>query len=159
MQSNFVKGGHLEQFGRPVTDHFPSPQLSVRHELACFISHQFYHYTKIPEHVTSFMTPVTFMAHFITYISSCLFCFAPFPTELCVLLFIPLSDVLNLFIFNICGPGNSVGIATDTLEHRLIVCGEGRTIWQYTKSILARMMRTIPARIPDDWALRLQFNI
>jgi len=49
--------------------------------------------------------------------------------------------------------------ATDTLEHRLIVCGEGRTIWQYTKTLLARMLRTIPARIPDDWAPRPQFNI
>ena len=43
--------------------------------------------------------------------------------------------------------------ATDTLEHRLIACGEGRTIWQYTKTLLARMTRTIPARIPDDLML------
>ena len=49
--------------------------------------------------------------------------------------------------------------ATDTLEHRLIACGEGRTIWQYTKPLLARMMRTIPVRIPDDWMLRPQLNI
>jgi len=44
--------------------------------------------------------------------------------------------------------------ATDTLEHRLMACGEGRTIWCYTKTLLARMLRTIPARIPDEWILR-----
>jgi len=49
--------------------------------------------------------------------------------------------------------------ATDTLEHRLIACGEGRAIWQYTKTLLARILRKIPARIPDDWALRPQFYI
>ena len=37
--------------------------------------------------------------------------------------------------------------------------GEGRTIWQYTKTPLATMLRTIPARIPDDWALHPHFNI
>ena len=35
--------------------------------------------------------------------------------------------------------------ADDTLEHRLIACGEGHTIWQYTKTLLATMLRTIPA--------------
>jgi len=49
--------------------------------------------------------------------------------------------------------------AADTLEHRLIACGEGRTIWQYTKTLLARKLRTIPARIPGDWALHPHFNI
>ena len=49
--------------------------------------------------------------------------------------------------------------ATDTLKHRLLACGEGQTIWQYTKTLLARMMRTIAARIPDDWPLRPHFNI
>jgi len=29
--------------------------------------------------------------------------------------------------------------ATDTLKHLLTACGEGRTIWQYTKPILARV--------------------
>jgi len=49
--------------------------------------------------------------------------------------------------------------STDNVEYRLIACGEGRTIWQYTKTLLARMLRTIPTRIPDEWILRPQFNI
>jgi hypothetical protein len=49
--------------------------------------------------------------------------------------------------------------ATDTLEHRLLACGEGQTIWQYMKTLLATMIRTIPARIPDDWPLHPHFNI
>jgi len=49
--------------------------------------------------------------------------------------------------------------ATDTLEHLLTVCGEGRVIRQYTKTILARMLRTIPARIPSEWLLRPHFKI
>ena len=49
--------------------------------------------------------------------------------------------------------------ATDTLEHRLLACGEGRTLWQYTKTLLARMLRTMPARIQDDWPLRPHFHI
>jgi len=49
--------------------------------------------------------------------------------------------------------------ATDTLEHRLIACGEARTIWQYTINLLARKLRTIPSRTPHDSVLRPQFNI
>ena len=49
--------------------------------------------------------------------------------------------------------------AIDTLEYRLITCGEGRRIWHYSKTLIARMMRTIPASIPDDWILHPQFNI
>jgi len=49
--------------------------------------------------------------------------------------------------------------ATDTLEHQQIACGEGRTIWCYTKTLPARMLRTIPARISDEWILRSQFTI
>ena len=30
--------------------------------------------------------------------------------------------------------------ATDTLEHRLIACGEGRRIWHYSKTLIAKMM-------------------
>jgi len=47
----------------------------------------------------------------------------------------------------------------DRLEHRLTECGEGRNIWQYTKTRIALILRTIPSRIPDEWILRPQFNI
>jgi hypothetical protein len=32
----------------------------------------------------------------------------------------------------------------DTLEHRLAACGEGRDIWDYSKSLLAQILRTVP---------------
>ena len=47
----------------------------------------------------------------------------------------------------------------DTLEHRLTECGEGRRIWQYTKTRIALILRTTPSRIPYEWILRPQFNI
>ena len=47
----------------------------------------------------------------------------------------------------------------DTLQHRLTECGEGRRIWQYTKTQIILILRTIPSRIPDEWILRPQFNI
>ena len=49
--------------------------------------------------------------------------------------------------------------ADDTLEHRLIACGKGRKIWHYTKTLLTMMLRTIPARIPDEWVLHFHLNI
>ena len=50
-------------------------------------------------------------------------------------------------------------VEADTLEHRLINCGEGKLIWNYTKTAIATMLRTIPARIPNDWLLRPHFKI
>ena len=44
----------------------------------------------------------------------------------------------------------------DTLQHRLIECGEGPQIWQWTTQKLALILRTIPARIPSEWLLRPQ---
>ena len=53
----------------------PPHRLSVWHELACFITCRFYICIKIPEHLVSFMTPVIFIVHFISYISSCFISF------------------------------------------------------------------------------------
>ena len=47
----------------------------------------------------------------------------------------------------------------DTLSHRLTECGEGRDTWALVKSIIARMLRTIPARIPVEWLLHPSFSI
>ena len=44
----------------------------------------------------------------------------------------------------------------DTLQHRLIECGEGPQIWQWTQQKLALILRTISTRIPSDWLLRPQ---
>ena len=49
--------------------------------------------------------------------------------------------------------------AKDTLEHRLTLCGEGKEIWEYTKTLMARMLRTSPTPIPNDWLVHPQFQI
>jgi hypothetical protein len=45
----------------------------------------------------------------------------------------------------------------DTLLHRLTECGEGKTIWDWTQKIIARMLSTSPSNIPRDWLLRPKF--
>jgi len=47
----------------------------------------------------------------------------------------------------------------DTLLHRLTECREGQPIWEWTTKVIARMLRTIPARIPNEWLLRSQFYL
>jgi hypothetical protein len=47
----------------------------------------------------------------------------------------------------------------DTLKHRLIACGGGRDIWRYAKALMARMLRTTPNQIQDDWILHPQFQL
>ena len=47
----------------------------------------------------------------------------------------------------------------DTLMQRLIECGEGSATWNQTRSLIARIMRTAPARIPSEWLIRLQFHL
>jgi len=39
----------------------------------------------------------------------------------------------------------------NTLQHRLIECGEGPQVWQWTTQKLAHILRTVPARIPNEW--------
>ena len=46
----------------------------------------------------------------------------------------------------------------DTLEHRITACGEGRDIWEHSKSLIAQLLRAIPSRKPDDWLLHPQFQ-
>jgi len=47
----------------------------------------------------------------------------------------------------------------DTLSHRLTECGEGHDTWVLVKSLIARMLRTIPARVPVEWLLRPSFCV
>ena len=47
----------------------------------------------------------------------------------------------------------------DTLEHGITACREGRAIWKHSKSLIIRVLRTIPTRIPDDWLLHPQIQI
>ena len=44
----------------------------------------------------------------------------------------------------------------DTLQHRLIECGEGPQVWQWATQKLALILSTIPARIPSKWLSRPQ---
>jgi len=44
----------------------------------------------------------------------------------------------------------------DTIQHRLIECGEGPQIWQWRTQKLALILRTIPTQIPSEWLLRPQ---
>ena len=47
----------------------------------------------------------------------------------------------------------------DTVEHRLTERDEGNRIWDWARQRLARMLRTLPERIPVEWLMRPQFNI
>ena len=47
----------------------------------------------------------------------------------------------------------------DNLMHRLIESGEGSATWNQTRSLIARIMRTAPARIPSEWLIRPQFHL
>jgi len=47
----------------------------------------------------------------------------------------------------------------DTLEHRLVECGEGEQTWQWTSSRIARMLRTSSENIPRVWLTRPDFRL
>jgi len=38
-------------------------------------------------------------------------------------------------------------------------CGQGKPMWEWTRKVIARILRTIPARIHSDWFLRPQFYL
>ena len=48
---------------------------------------------------------------------------------------------------------------TDTLRHRLIVCGVGHLQWELTKGRIAAMRRIDPRWIEEDCLLRPQFHL
>jgi hypothetical protein len=47
----------------------------------------------------------------------------------------------------------------DTLEHHLIVCGEGKAIWENTKTLIVSMLRRTSTRVPDDWIMHPRFHM
>ena len=47
----------------------------------------------------------------------------------------------------------------DTLIRRLIDCGEGPQMWEWTCRCIATMLRTDWRRIPSDWLLRPSFKL
>jgi hypothetical protein len=52
---------------------------------------------------------------------------------------------------------NACGVE-DTVLHRLVECGHGPLMWEWVQKVIARMLRTIPERIPKEWLLRPQLN-
>jgi hypothetical protein len=48
---------------------------------------------------------------------------------------------------------------TDTLNHRLIECGEGRSTWYWTRRRIAALLRIDERNIPEEWLLRPDFNL
>jgi len=47
----------------------------------------------------------------------------------------------------------------DTLEHRLVECGEGTRTWQWASSRIARMLRTTPWNIQRALLIRPDFQL
>jgi hypothetical protein len=48
---------------------------------------------------------------------------------------------------------------TGTSEHRILECGEGRTVWRWTGVRLASILRSSADQIPDEWPLRPAFQL
>jgi hypothetical protein len=47
----------------------------------------------------------------------------------------------------------------ETIKHRIIVCWEGRSIWKWTCTRLASILRTNEAQIPDEWPMCPAFHL
>ena len=47
----------------------------------------------------------------------------------------------------------------DTIEHRIVDCGEGVQMWTWTKKQIAKIMRTEPSSIPESWTTCPQFTL
>jgi len=45
-------------------------------------------------------------------------------------------------------------LTRDTLLHRTTDCGPGKTIWKWTRTLLAMILNTRPQHISGDWAIR-----
>jgi len=39
----------------------------------------------------------------------------------------------------------------DTLEHRIVDCGEGEKMWTWTRKKIAQILKTEPGNIPEKW--------
>jgi hypothetical protein len=47
----------------------------------------------------------------------------------------------------------------DTLQHRIIECGEGTKTWEWTCNKMAMILRLDPRYIPQEWIMRQQFRL
>jgi hypothetical protein len=71
---------------------------------------------------------------------------------------LPTNDRLYRIRISPADKCNNCGMH-DTVLHRLIECGEGPQIWQWTTQKFVLILRTIPTRIPSDWLLRPQCTL
>jgi hypothetical protein len=47
----------------------------------------------------------------------------------------------------------------DSLEHRIVACGEGPVIWHWTRKRFATILRKGSEQVPVDWILRPDFQL
>ena len=47
----------------------------------------------------------------------------------------------------------------DSLQHRLTECGAGPLMWEGTRTLMARMLRTEWKCLPSEWLLRRTFTL
>jgi hypothetical protein len=50
-------------------------------------------------------------------------------------------------------------VGSTVVMYRITQCGEGKKIWEWTMNRIAWILRMDPVWIPNEWAIRLQFNI
>jgi hypothetical protein len=62
---------------------------------------------------------------------------------------------IHLSASNVCDACN----IPDTIQHRLVECGNGERIWAWTKFRMSLILRTDPSLIPDEWLFRPQFRL
>jgi hypothetical protein len=47
----------------------------------------------------------------------------------------------------------------ETIERRIIGCGEGEKMWTWTKQQIAQIVRAEPGNIPESWIMCPQFTL
>ena len=47
----------------------------------------------------------------------------------------------------------------DNIMHRVTECGEGRTVWEWTRRRIAWILPMDPVTIPNEWTIRPQFKL
>jgi len=47
----------------------------------------------------------------------------------------------------------------NSLQHRIVACGEDPVIWHWTRTRIAAILRMDPRRVPVEWTLRPDFQL
>jgi len=51
------------------------------------------------------------------------------------------------------------GMWQQRYSHAPYECGEGQSMWEWIRKVIPTMLRTTPAKIPNEWLLRPQFYL